>query len=144
VFIVFVILCAVFRLIVVLFCVMCVVCVLCLIVVPLLPGENPFAVKINIYLSAYRLIVASFLLGVQFDLQSGRDAFLRNVCRFLPNCTALQPRSIKHFLSLSSLSLFLCTTKHFRLAVTLETYIREVLSSGFCRVMFIVVLLRRC
>jgi hypothetical protein len=37
-------------LIVVLFCVMCVVCVLCLIVVPLPPGENPFAVKINIYL----------------------------------------------------------------------------------------------
>jgi hypothetical protein len=30
------------------FCVMCVVCVLCLIVVPLPPGENPFAVKINI------------------------------------------------------------------------------------------------
>jgi hypothetical protein len=26
---------------------MCVVCVLCLIVVPLPPGENPFAVKIN-------------------------------------------------------------------------------------------------
>jgi hypothetical protein len=37
----------VFRLIVVLFCVMCVVCELCLIVVPLPPGENPFAVKIN-------------------------------------------------------------------------------------------------
>jgi hypothetical protein len=33
----------VFRLIVVLFCVMC------LIVVPLPPGENPFAVKIYIY-----------------------------------------------------------------------------------------------
>jgi hypothetical protein len=30
---------------------MCVVCVLCLIVVPLPPGENPFAVKINIYLN---------------------------------------------------------------------------------------------
>jgi hypothetical protein len=41
-------LCTVFRLIVVLFCVMCVVCVLCLIVVPLPPGENPFAVKIII------------------------------------------------------------------------------------------------
>jgi hypothetical protein len=26
---------------------MCVVCVLCLVVVPLPPGENPFAVKIN-------------------------------------------------------------------------------------------------
>jgi hypothetical protein len=26
---------------------MCVICVLCLIVVPLPPGENPFAVKIN-------------------------------------------------------------------------------------------------
>jgi type IV secretory pathway component VirB8 len=47
VFIVCVVLCAVFRLIVVLFCVMCVICVLCLIVVPLPPGENPFAVKIN-------------------------------------------------------------------------------------------------
>jgi hypothetical protein len=44
-------LCTVFRLIVVLFCVMCVVCVLCLIVVSLPPGENPFAVKIKIYLS---------------------------------------------------------------------------------------------
>jgi hypothetical protein len=42
-----VILCAVFRLIVVLFCVVCLVCVLCLIVVPLPPGENPFAVKVN-------------------------------------------------------------------------------------------------
>jgi hypothetical protein len=45
VFIVCVFLCAVFRLIVVLFCMMCVICVLCLIVVPLPPGENPFAVK---------------------------------------------------------------------------------------------------
>jgi hypothetical protein len=40
-------LCAVFRLIVVLFCVMCVICVLCLIVVSLPQGENPFAVKVN-------------------------------------------------------------------------------------------------
>jgi hypothetical protein len=53
-------LCTVFRLVVVSVCVMCVVCVLCLIVVPLPPGENPFAVKINIYLkhvsiSLYRL-----------------------------------------------------------------------------------------
>jgi hypothetical protein len=47
VFIVCVVLCAVFRLIVVLFYVMCVVCVLCLNVVPLPPGENPLAVKIN-------------------------------------------------------------------------------------------------
>jgi hypothetical protein len=37
----------VFHLIVVLFCVMCLVCVLCLIVVPLPPGENPFAFEIN-------------------------------------------------------------------------------------------------
>jgi hypothetical protein len=44
-------LCTVFRLIVVIFGVMCVVCVLCLIVGPLPPGENPFAVKMNIYLS---------------------------------------------------------------------------------------------
>jgi hypothetical protein len=44
-------LCTVFRLIIVLFCVMCVVCMLCLIVVPLPPGENPFAVKINVYLT---------------------------------------------------------------------------------------------
>jgi hypothetical protein len=42
-----VVLCTVFRLIVVLFCVKCVVCVLCLIVVPLPPGEKPFSVKIN-------------------------------------------------------------------------------------------------
>jgi type IV secretory pathway component VirB8 len=42
-----VILCTVFRLIVVVFCVMCVVCVLCLVVVPLPSGKNPFAVKIN-------------------------------------------------------------------------------------------------
>jgi hypothetical protein len=46
-FIVFIVLCAVFCLVVVLFCVMCVICVLCLIVVPLPPGKNPFAVKIN-------------------------------------------------------------------------------------------------
>jgi hypothetical protein len=42
-----VVLCAVFRSVVVLFCVMCVICVLCLIIVPLPPGKNPFAVKIN-------------------------------------------------------------------------------------------------
>jgi hypothetical protein len=48
VFIVCVVLCTVFRLIVVLLCVMYVVCMLCLVVVPLPPGENPFAVKINI------------------------------------------------------------------------------------------------
>jgi hypothetical protein len=42
-----VVLCAVFRLIVVLFCVMCVIIVLCLIVVPLPPGQYLFAVKIN-------------------------------------------------------------------------------------------------
>jgi hypothetical protein len=42
-----VVLCAVFRLIVVLFCVMCVICVLCLIVVPLPPGKYPFSVKLN-------------------------------------------------------------------------------------------------
>jgi hypothetical protein len=42
-----VVLCNVFRLIVLLLFVMFVVCVLCLIVVPLPPGENPFAVKIN-------------------------------------------------------------------------------------------------
>jgi hypothetical protein len=43
-----VVLCNVYRLIVVLFCVMCVVCVLCLIVVPLPLGENTFAIKIII------------------------------------------------------------------------------------------------
>jgi hypothetical protein len=31
----------------VLFCVMCVICVLCLTVIPLPPGKNPLAVKIN-------------------------------------------------------------------------------------------------
>jgi hypothetical protein len=40
-------LCAVLRLIVVLFCVMCVICVLCLIVVRLPPDRNPIAIKIN-------------------------------------------------------------------------------------------------
>jgi hypothetical protein len=42
-----VVLCAVFLSNFVLFCVMYVICVLCLIVVPLSPGKNPFAVKIN-------------------------------------------------------------------------------------------------
>jgi ABC-type bacteriocin/lantibiotic exporter with double-glycine peptidase domain len=42
-----VVLCAVFRLIVVLFCVMCVICLLCLIAQPLPPGKNTFEVKIN-------------------------------------------------------------------------------------------------
>jgi hypothetical protein len=46
-FIVCVVLCAVFRLIMVLFCVMCVICLLCLILLPLPPGKNLFAVKIN-------------------------------------------------------------------------------------------------
>jgi hypothetical protein len=40
---------------------MCVVCVLCLIVVPLPPGENPFAVKINIYY-INQLFIVSYLL----------------------------------------------------------------------------------
>jgi hypothetical protein len=42
-----VVLCVVFRLIVVLFCVMRVNYLLCLSVLPLPPGKNPFAVKIN-------------------------------------------------------------------------------------------------
>jgi bacteriorhodopsin len=42
-----VILCAVFRSIVVLFCVMCLICLLCLIVLPLPLGKNPSAVKIS-------------------------------------------------------------------------------------------------
>jgi hypothetical protein len=46
-FIVCVVLCAVFCLSVVCYFVMCVICVLCLIVVPLPPGKNPSAVKIN-------------------------------------------------------------------------------------------------
>jgi hypothetical protein len=67
-----VVLCAVFRLIVVLFCVMCVVCVLCLvcmlclIVVPLPPDENPFAVKINnknnLPMTLWSCLVISFLV----------------------------------------------------------------------------------
>jgi hypothetical protein len=47
-----VVLCVVFRLIVVLFCVMC---YLCLIVVPLPPGKNLFAVKINNIISFFYL-----------------------------------------------------------------------------------------
>jgi hypothetical protein len=42
-----VVLCAVFRLIVILFCVMCGICALCLIVVPLPPCKNPLAIKVN-------------------------------------------------------------------------------------------------
>jgi hypothetical protein len=42
-----IILCTMFRLIVVLFCVKCAVFMLRLTVVPLPPGENPFAVKIK-------------------------------------------------------------------------------------------------
>jgi hypothetical protein len=52
-FIVCVVLCAVFRLTVVLFSVIYVICVLCLTVVPLPPGEDPFAVKINNILILY-------------------------------------------------------------------------------------------
>jgi hypothetical protein len=48
-----VVLCTMFRLFVVLFCVMCFICVLCLIVVPLPPGENPFAVIIIQFNSIY-------------------------------------------------------------------------------------------
>jgi hypothetical protein len=49
---------------------MCVVCVLCLIVVPLPPGKNPFAVKVNnnnnnvmmfhLKIKAYSHITSSF------------------------------------------------------------------------------------
>jgi hypothetical protein len=39
------VLCTVFRFIIVLFCVMCVVCVLCLIVVPLPPVETHLQLK---------------------------------------------------------------------------------------------------
>jgi hypothetical protein len=46
-FIVCVVLCAVLRLIAVLLCVMCVICLLCHIVLPLSPGKNAFAVKMN-------------------------------------------------------------------------------------------------
>jgi Na+-transporting NADH:ubiquinone oxidoreductase subunit NqrF len=40
-------LCAVFRLIIMLFCVICVICVLCILVVRLPLDRTPFAVKIN-------------------------------------------------------------------------------------------------
>jgi hypothetical protein len=63
-------LCTVFRLIAVLFCVMCVVCMLCLIVVPLPPGENPFAVKINIY---DFMFVPSRLFGAGIETGYGLD-----------------------------------------------------------------------
>jgi hypothetical protein len=56
-----VLLCTVFRLIVVLFCVMCVICVLCLIVVPLPPGETPFAVK-------YKYIIYNSLHVAPFEI----------------------------------------------------------------------------
>jgi hypothetical protein len=46
-FIVCVVSCDVFRLIVVLFCVTYVICLSCLILLPLPPGKDPFAVKIN-------------------------------------------------------------------------------------------------
>jgi hypothetical protein len=52
-----VVLCTVFRLIVVLFCVMCVVCVMCLIIVPLPPRENPFSVKINMILLCEKFFI---------------------------------------------------------------------------------------
>jgi hypothetical protein len=87
---------------------MYVVCVLCLIVVPLPPGENPFAVKINIYLSmkssifwdptpcntlkGNRRFEGTFLLDLQGRrisrarnqreaayLEDGGNMFLRNV-----------------------------------------------------------------
>jgi hypothetical protein len=56
VFIVCVVLCAVFRLIVVLFC------VLCFIVVRLPPAENPFAIKINNNNSEFLFIVGHRIL----------------------------------------------------------------------------------
>jgi type IV secretory pathway component VirB8 len=58
-FILCVVLCAMFRLIVVLFCVMCVICLLCLVVLPLPPDKNPFAVKINNYNSYYLICSAT-------------------------------------------------------------------------------------
>jgi hypothetical protein len=70
-----VVLCTVFRLIVVLFCVMCVICVLCLTVVPLPPGENPFAVKIN-----NKIIISIFMTissGIQVILRALRQQFER-------------------------------------------------------------------
>jgi heme/copper-type cytochrome/quinol oxidase subunit 1 len=62
-FIVCVVLCAVFHLIVVLFCVMCVICVLCLTVVPLLPGKNPFAVKKNNNVSLWKVFRMEVLVS---------------------------------------------------------------------------------
>jgi hypothetical protein len=58
-----VVLCAVFRLSVVLFCVMCVICVLYLIIVPLPPGKCPFAVKINNNYITYNFKFSGFLGG---------------------------------------------------------------------------------
>jgi flagellar biosynthesis component FlhA len=62
----------------VLFCVMCVVCVLCLVVVPLPPGENPFAFKINIYLSIYLSIYTG--LWIQFDGVGVLNSFFKLIC----------------------------------------------------------------
>jgi hypothetical protein len=89
VFIVCVILCTVFRLIVVLFWVMCVVCVLCLTVVPLPPGENTFEVKINIILYLYLLmylILSSFILFIYLFIACWRRVwahFIWNIDHFV-------------------------------------------------------------
>jgi hypothetical protein len=55
---------AVFHLIVVLLCVMCVICLLCLIVLPLPPGKNPFAVRINNNKFHLNMVGASYCVHV--------------------------------------------------------------------------------
>jgi hypothetical protein len=74
---VYVALCAVFRLIVVLFCVMCVICVLCV-----SPGENPFAVKLNNnnknLLSTLKEITVFFMYKFRLFSQTLESRYLKN------------------------------------------------------------------
>jgi hypothetical protein len=79
-----VILYTIFRLIVVLFCVKCVVCVLCLIVVPLPPGENPFAVKINNNNKIMMAYGDGGMAGHILSLVIGRRCQLHALCLLLP------------------------------------------------------------
>jgi hypothetical protein len=86
----------------VLCCVMCVVCVLCLIVVPLPPGENPFAVKMNIYLILYRLllpILLCFILPSLLNLGPHNVFLLHRLYFKHPFVFILSPLSDSHIYS---------------------------------------------
>jgi hypothetical protein len=53
----------------------------------------------SVYVFAWCLLHAYFLLGFPFDREDGGDMLLQNFDELLPDCTALYPRRLNSYWS---------------------------------------------